>query len=328
MPLSKSYVAVLDVGHGNSIVLFERGCACIVDCGPGSSILEFLTNEGITQIENVFLSHADQDHIEGLVVLLSSDRISILNVYVNSDGLKSSALWDDLVYSLSKTSVQGGTKLFPAITRTQTTFNCGDMIIETIGPSAYLAAKSPGSKDRKKRKITSNSISASFRIHWNDKPVAYLAGDIDQISLDDQKDHGIDISSPVLIFPHHGGNIASGNVVEFTEELCDLTRCETVIFSIGRNKHSNPRTDVVKAIRAKIAKVRIACTQLSKNCSASLNSTNPVHLNTAFSRGRIANECCSGTFIVELEDKVTYSPDHNSHLAYIAAQASSPICIQ
>ena len=327
MSFSNSYIAILDIGHGNSTVLFERGNSCVIDCGPGSYLLEFLTQEGITHIENIFLSHADLDHIEGLVALLSADFLTVGNVYVNSDGIKHTALWEDVTRTVSMTSVKGGTKLFAAITHSEGNFKCGEMVVETIGPTAYMAAKSPGNTDHYGRRITSNSVSASFRIHWNGNPVAYLAGDLDQVALDDLKDHGIEFSAPLLVYPHHGGSISTGNVVGFTDELCDLTGCETVIFSIGRNKHSNPRPDVVKAIRTKIKNVRIACTQLSKNCAASLKNTTAVHLNTAFARGRASNDCCSGTFMIELADIVTYSPDKNSHLAFIAAEATSPICI-
>ena len=327
MPYAASYIAILDVGHGNCTVLFERGSSCIVDCGPGSSVLEFLSSEGINYIENVFLSHADQDHIEGLVGLLASDQINIKNVYINSDGIKKSALWDDLTYTLSKSSTEGGTKLYAAITRTQGEFKCGEMVIETIGPTGYLAAKSPGGNDRSGRKITSNSVSASFRVFWAGKPVAYLAGDIDQIALDDLKDHKISIEAPLLVFPHHGGYCSGGNVVEFTEELCDLSGSQTVIFSIGRSKHSNPLPEVVKAVRAKIKNVRIACTQLSKNCASTLNRTNLDHLNSTFARGRATNECCSGTFIIELTDVVSYSPNFDAHQAFIAAATTNAISI-
>jgi competence protein ComEC len=169
-------------------------------------------------------------------------------------------------------------------------------------------------------------VSASFRLRWHDEPIAYLAGDIDQIALDDLKDHKIEIKAPLLVFPHHGGNSSSGNVVDFTNELCDLTEANTVIFSIGRRKHDNPRKEVVTAVRAKIKDVRIACTQLSKHCATALNGTVPVHLNSAFARGREANECCGGTFIIELGASTSYLPDLKSHLAFITAAAPTPMC--
>jgi hypothetical protein len=162
---------------------------------------------------------------------------------------------------------------------------------------------------------------------WADQPVAYLAGDIDDVALADLKDHGVDIKSPLMVYPHHGGNTGGDNIA-FTDELCDMVSCETVIFSIGRNKHQNPRKEVVATIRKKIKTVRIACTQMSKFCAPTLSTVTPLHLNGAFAKGRAMNECCSGTFIIELGDKIKYSPDYPSHQAFIDASTTSPICKQ
>ena len=63
-------LAVLDVGHGNSAVLCDQGVVVVIDTGPGSSLLEYLSERSITHINTVLLSHADQDHIGGLVGVL------------------------------------------------------------------------------------------------------------------------------------------------------------------------------------------------------------------------------------------------------------------
>ena len=56
-------VSVLDVGHGNcAVVLDDR--TVVVDAGPGATLLEFLQNEGVTEVEVVLISHADEDHIK------------------------------------------------------------------------------------------------------------------------------------------------------------------------------------------------------------------------------------------------------------------------
>ena len=327
MSLPNPYVAILDVGHGNSAILHDQENSFIVDCVPGSSILEFLTSEGIKIVDSVFLSHADQDHIEGLVNLIASDEITINKVYVNSDSTKKSALWDDLLFTISKSSAQGGTQLHIGLTRTSGTFQCGSINLETVGPSAYLAGKSPGGENRLGRKITSNSISSSFRISWNSKIVAYLAGDIDQVSLDDIVEFEFPIDAPLLVFPHHGGKSDNADITVFSEQLCELVKAETVIFSIGRNKHSNPRPEVVKAVRAKIPNVRIACTQLSKNCSLAIPKTTSSHLLSLFSQGRSSNSCCNGTFIINLLDKISYSPDYSEHINFIKAEVENPMCL-
>lgn len=59
MSFTPPYVAIIDVGHGNSTVLNDSGFSFIVDCGLGPSIRNFLLQEGITEIQNIFLSHSD-----------------------------------------------------------------------------------------------------------------------------------------------------------------------------------------------------------------------------------------------------------------------------
>ena len=92
---------VLDVRHGNSAVLIDDSGIIVIDAGPGSDLLDFLQENGITQIDILILSHADQDHIGGAMSLLSSKKVEIKNVYLNTDSIKGSTIWDDLAYTLS-----------------------------------------------------------------------------------------------------------------------------------------------------------------------------------------------------------------------------------
>lgn len=95
-------LAILDVGHGNSAVLFSGGEAAVFDVGQRSGLLEFLSEHDVGSVKTVFLSHADKDHIGALAGLLSSQIVEIDRVVLNSDGLKDSAAWDDLVYELDR----------------------------------------------------------------------------------------------------------------------------------------------------------------------------------------------------------------------------------
>ena len=132
--------------------------------------------------------------------------------------------------------------------------NAGEIQINHIGPSKYLAAKGVGGQDRKDRRITSNSISASFIVSYKGKSLVFISGDIDQISLDEIKYIGNDIKANVLVFPHHGGKIEVGNVVDFTKQLISESNPDTIVFSIGRRKFKNPRPEVIKAIKTSAAK--------------------------------------------------------------------------
>jgi beta-lactamase superfamily II metal-dependent hydrolase len=330
MPYPVPYLAILDVGHGNSTILRDGASTIIVDCGSqGSALLEFLTAEGVKSIDAIFLSHADQDHIGGLVALLSSNAFEIKRILLNADATKGSDLWDDLNYEISQLNERKHIAVTIGITRRMEDFNCGLLKLEITGPTTYLAAKGVGGVDRKNYLITSNSISASFHVKWKENVIAYLAGDIDQISLNDLVDHKIPLTAPVLVFPHHGGKAGhlTSNIVPFTEQICDLVQPSTVLFSIGRNKHETPRPEIVSTIRKKIPKVRVACTQLSKHCASALPLNSPKHLVSVFAKGKHAKECCGGTFIINLTKEPSLFPAAPPHVNFITKEAPTSICL-
>lgn len=326
MPYPIPYIAIIDIGHGNSTVLRDGGDTIIVDCGAkGSGLLEFLKNEEVKFINSVFLSHADQDHIAGLLALIASDEFHINRIYVNSDASKESALWADMAYELSQLNEKNEIQFIIGISR-KNIFNCGSIELSVVGPTPHLAAKGAGGLDKWDREINSNSISASFQVLWQGQVVAFLAGDIDQISLDDLIDHKISLESPLLLFPHHGGKTDSFNIVDFTKQLCSFVKPNTVIFSIGREKYSNPRPEVVSTVRSLIKDVRISCTQLSKYCAKLLPKDIPAHLVEVFSKGLERNECCSGTFIIKLGDTIEYLPHVKLHQKFIYESAPTALC--
>lgn len=320
-------ISILDIGHGNSTVLHGRNETVIIDCGShGAGLLQFLEDRKITEIKRVYLSHADQDHIGGLLSLLASEHLKIQEVYLNSDGSKTTKAWNNLITVLHDKSYSQKITFEVAIHDELPAINVGEIIVTPMGPSKYLVGKGVGNTDRNNRKITSNSISASFIASYQDKPIVFLSGDIDQISLDEINYTGKNISSQVLIFPHHGGKIEEGNVVDFTNQLLLATQPKTVIFSIGRNKHSNPRPEIINAIKNNGAKPRIACTQLSGHCGTELPKEHPGHLHAYHAKGKHLRECCGGTYVINLENEITEYPPLNAHQDFIKNSAITALC--
>ena len=73
-------VAFLDVGQGDGICIRTRdGGVWLCDCGSTSRknigeqvLIPYLKSQGIRSIEGIFLSHGDQDHVNGILGLLES----------------------------------------------------------------------------------------------------------------------------------------------------------------------------------------------------------------------------------------------------------------
>jgi len=325
----KRSITILDVGHGNAAVIEDGDYVLVIDAGPGAALKEFLLERGIGRINTVLISHADKDHIEGLLGLLSSAEITIDRVRVNSDALKGSRLWDDLLYELDVRQQAGIIDFQVSLTRDVSgQYNAGKTRIDVLGPSTYLAGKSPGSTlFRTGQKVTTNSVSAVIRVQVDGKPLVLLTGDLDAVGLEDLKRGTMSIDAPILVFPHHGGGHGSGDVSAFVERICDEVKPTTIIFSIGRGRFGTPRPEIIKVVRERRPDVRIVCTQLSEHCATTIPKPKPTHLLSAFARGRQRGHCCAGTLTLGFVEGVgVVLPDRASHEAFIAATSLTTLC--
>src|SRR5437016_3755628 len=114
----------------------------VIDAGPGSALLEFLKQEGIERVDVILISHADKDHIAGLLAIIASEEFEIGRVRLNSDADKTSDLWDDLVYILTRAHTAKQLDFSPALTVADTgLFNQGMVNIEILAPDQYIAAR-------------------------------------------------------------------------------------------------------------------------------------------------------------------------------------------
>jgi competence protein ComEC len=140
---------------------------------------------------------------------------------------------------------------------------------------------------------------------------------------------GRDLRTPILVFPHHGGNVRSNASVEdnaaFTRRLCEAVQPGTVMFSLGRGRHQTPRPEIIRAVRDSGAGVRIACTQLSEACAEERPPADAFgHLAPLAARGHDYNQCCAGTLRIPLHGGI--EPDADAHEAFKAEYAPTALC--
>lgn len=323
---------ILDVGHGNCTVLVsgstEQPEVVVIDAGRKSNtLLQFLAQQGIKRIRTVYISHADADHIGGLVGLLAED-IVIDRVLLNSDAMKGTALWDDLVYELDSAHRKGVLKFCVSLLA-DSCEQIGEIKIQVLAPSRYLVGKAVGGKDRSSRKIRSNSISAVIRIDFSEKHVAIIAGDIDGVGLADLLCRCTDLKASVIVFPHHGGRSDGTNNRDFVERLIRAASPEIVVFSIGRGRYDTPNPETIRIVKEILPGTRIMCTQLSEHCSKSAhNSSQLTHLSDAFSEGQGRGFCCAGTIMIPLRELQDLEPSESAHLEFIRSKVESPLCLR
>ncbi len=319
----RNRLAILDVGHGNCAVLKTSEGVVVIDAGPKSGLLEYLSEQKISTVDIVLISHADQDHIAGLIALIASQEIEINSVRLNTDSLKTSALWDDLLYVLSSSDID----FSPSLT-TQNTgeFDRKDAHIEILYPTPYLAGKGAGSTDREGRKLSSNSMSALIRLSKQGKAIALFPGDIDEVGLKNIIEQSIDIAAPILVFPHHGGKPGNADMSAFSKQLCTLSHPQIAVFSIGRGRQKTPQPEIVAALREHCPNIRIICTQLSERCASTLPLKKTDHLLKIFSQGQEKNKCCAGSIVVYLDEPDAVLPLTQDHQTFISNHAPTALC--
>lgn len=324
MDLPKLFI--LDVAHGNCAILQDTEGTVIIDCAHGDTLIETLRQLNVNYVDRIIISHADEDHVKGFIDLLSDESIKIGHIYINPDGSKKTRTWTNLRRLITE-----------AVDKKETTRNfiyagltgleVGEVKIEILAPNMDIVGQA-GGLDLDNQSLNSNSVSVVVRLIYRDQGIALLAGDIDQIGLKNLLNSGNDISSKVLVFPHHGGNVGTKDNQSFTSSLCQKVQPQMVIFSIGRDKHSNPRKEVVEAVTDSLPDVHIICTQLAKTCSPEVLSTTPEHLNILPSKGKEANHCCGGTVVINLsETEMTYAPS-NDHRQFVKENIVSALCMR
>jgi beta-lactamase superfamily II metal-dependent hydrolase len=320
-------LAIVDVGHGSAAVAVADGRVVIIDAGPKVGLLEYLSDQNIKEVDLLLLSHADQDHISGLICLLGARTINISRIRLNSDSRKDSEVWGDLLYELADNAKVGRTNVSFSITTGQTKeFSDERLGIEVLAPSIQLAGKGPGGQTRDGKKITAHMVSAVIRILRGGKPIAVLFGDLDQAGLHELVAEKLDATASLLVFPHHGGGAGTTDLSDFAKQLCELVQPQIVAFSIGRGRYRTPQPSVVKTIKDWNKDVRIACTQLSEYCAAEIKMADTAHLHPAFALGRERGHCCAGTLVFNLDNVNAVTPSGEAHKSFIRKSAPTALC--
>lgn len=328
----RNTLCILDVGHGNSAVVTDRhGEVVVIDAGLRNGLLEFLSHHRVRLIRTVYLSHADEDHIGGLIGVLASGSVRVGRVVLNGDASKGTKVWDDLAYVLDSATENGVVGQFDVGLTSGDREELADVEVVVLAPSPYLAAKGVGSTDREGRRIASNTMSAVVRVDAFGRSIALLSGDIDGVGLENLLAAVGDSSAlrvPVLVYPHHGGRPGTADIGSFAERLLEATSPELVVFSVGRRRGGYPRPETVDALRGVSPEARIVCTQLSKDCSAGLPQVASEHLSRAFALGRADGASCGGSVLIALDGVGAVVPDEGAHTEFIRSYVKTPLCMR
>lgn len=318
-------VILLDVGHGNCAIVRSGRATAVIDCPTGSILLDTLRDLGVGIVETAIISHADKDHIAGILSLLTSRTIKVERIYVNPDSQKRTKIWEDFRVAAAVAEQTGDCDVVTSLsTTTPGTVPVGNATISVLSPSVALTLAGVGGKTTSGRAVTANTLSGVLRISVGGGAGLLLAADMDEVGLDEALAAQTNLGSDVLVFPHHGGLPGTADVDDFVAKIMKAVEPRTVVFSNGRGRHDNPRPEIVEPVR--VSGCAIACTQLSTRCRAEPTSERD-HLEPIRASGWKSGASCAGSMTFTLASEVERNPAGlRSHAAFIASEVTSPMC--
>lgn len=320
-------VTVADVGHGNCALITDDGYVALVDVAPGAVPLRLLRDAGIGRVDVVVISHADQDHIGGLVNLLA--QVEVGEVWINGDAARASHEWDAVRAALQIAQQQGRTVVRCALEAgAELASPSGRVVLRVLAPAGWNRLYDTGAKVAGRQQNTANGMSAVVAVRIDDTTQVLLAGDADAHAFADLTQAKADLRAPLLVFPHHGGLPGKGMTADdFARDLCGAVEPTLVVFSVGRSRKHFPRPEVVKAVQ-EASGAHIACTQLAQRCADQLPAVEPTHLHpTAAAAGRPHRACCAGTVEKTFASAgAALLPVLSDHTAFVQANAPTGMC--
>lgn len=225
----------LDVGQGDGIAVLYRDSCVLIDGGssseknPGKYILEpFLKSRAVSCVETVFLTHADQDHVNGIEYLLSAqDGPEIRRVVLN-----------------------GAAETDPAYEELKKEIRAGGADLRYLGAGERMGFFRCLWPRRGTRDPDINEQSLVLLFAFGENRVLFT-GDAGRTSepgiLRELSEAGLPESAGIDILKagHHGSSTSSGR--EFLQAL----RPACTVISCGRNnRYGHPHRETVEALEA------------------------------------------------------------------------------
>jgi len=233
-------VTIIDVGQGSSVLIRTHSKTLLYDAGPAMGradagtrmILPTLRRFNIRALDEVMISHLDQDHSGGLPSVLALMPVHRLRT---SDP-------DRLLEATPSVNPQP----VPERCIAGQSWQWDGVRFEVIHPSLQSLE---GAATR--RKPDRNAGSCVLRVEADNGGSLLLTGDIPMVVEGELQHNGSNLRTEVLVAAHHGSKTSSSR-----EFLAQVAPSLTVIQAGYRNRYGHPHPEVLERLREVSSVVR------------------------------------------------------------------------
>lgn len=229
---SQDFIKVIDVGQGESILIYSNGYAALFDTGESDAatrICSTLSDYDINKIDVIMISHLHTDHIGGLKSIMEIypvDNIVFSELSTESDGLGYAQ------YAINKVTQEGG-KTYTAVPGMN--FTIGEFEITVLAAFEGMENENNSSiiavaeKDGKKFMFTGDAETK-----------------VEKMLLKE----GLNLKCDILSAGHHGSNTSS------CDEFLKAVKPSYAAISAGlNNMYGHPHNNVLSALENINAKI-------------------------------------------------------------------------
>ena len=232
-------MTVLDVGQGDSIFFRGPSGKCYLTDGGSSDtssvgayrIQPYLLSRAVGTLEYVFVTHGDDDHINGVEEMLADQK---LGVRIKTLVLPPSNVWDEKLSALARTAKENDTRVVTM--HSGDTLREGEMTIVCLFPDTTYIGE------------TGNAASLVLDISYRDLDIL-LTGDIEgksEMEMAERAKQHYDI----LKAAHHGSKNSS------RQEFLDRVNAAYTLISAGvDNRYGHPHEETIERLKTQGSKI-------------------------------------------------------------------------